>query len=78
MRAETDADSLSVQERLDTLNAEYTLLVKDLNTMKSDLATAAQEATAAAAVTAELDQLANAEAEYDRLYLQFGYLDVDI
>jgi hypothetical protein len=46
--------------------------------MKSDLATAAQEATAAAAVTAELDQLANAEAEYDRLYLQFGYLDVDI
>lgn len=46
--------------------------------MNSDLAAATQEAAAAEAVKKELEDLANAEAEYNRLYKQFGYLTEDI
>jgi hypothetical protein len=42
--------------------------------MNSDLAAAAQEAAAAAAVKDELASLAAAEVEFDRLYKQFGHL----
>jgi hypothetical protein len=46
--------------------------------MNSDLAAATQEAAAAEAVKKELDDLAAAEAEYNRLYKQFGYLTENI
>lgn len=45
-----------------------------IKNMNSDLAAAAQEAAAAAAVKAELESLAAAEVEFNRLYKQFGHL----
>lgn len=67
-----------IAEALNLLNAEIEDVNKVIKNMKSDLAAAAQEAAKAEAVKAELKAIADAEAEYNRLWLQFGHIDDEI